>query len=132
MKFICDKDLVFNKNQLVGLGVHRGQGIFPGYQNFANELSNSQLISGVTRANTTVGSGMGNSLATGEYVDGKKVHTMIYRLRVDHDFPDVYQIKLLAGRNFRTDNASDSTTSFIVNGQCPKLNASRVTSVSEV
>ncbi len=39
----------------------------------------------------------------------------IYPFRVDYDYLDVYNMKLLAGRNFRRDNAADSTRAFIVN-----------------
>jgi putative ABC transport system permease protein len=47
--------------------------------------------------------------------NGKHLSTTIYPFRVDHDYVNVYNMKLVAGRNFRIDNAADSTMAFIVN-----------------
>jgi putative ABC transport system permease protein len=44
----------------------------------------------------------------------------VYRMQVDHDYLDVYNIKLISGRNFEIDNSSDSTQAFIVNEAATK------------
>jgi putative ABC transport system permease protein len=115
MKFIHDKDLGFDKRNLVVFGVHGSREVMRGYNAFVDELTTSPNIGGVTRSNTTIGSGLGNASATVEDIDGKKLSTTVYRLRVDYDYLDVYNMKLIAGRNFRIDNAADSSRAFIVN-----------------
>lgn len=115
MKFITDKDLGFDKNNLVVFGVHGSPEVVNGYKGFVDELTSSPNIGGVTRSNTTIGNGIGNSSAMVEDVNGKNLTTTVYPFRVDHEYIDVYNMKLVAGRNFRIDNGVDSTLSFIVN-----------------
>jgi putative ABC transport system permease protein len=115
MNFIRDKNLGFNKDNLVVFGVHGSPEVIAGYKGFVNELTMSPNIGGVARSNTTIGNGLGNLNATVEDAGGKKVSTTVYQFRVDYDYVDVYDMKLIAGRNFRTDNAADSTRAFIVN-----------------
>ena len=115
MEFIRDKDLGFDKNNLMVFGVHGSPEVINGYKAFADELTTSPNIRGVTRSNTTIGNGLGNLNAVVEDVSGTKVSTRVYQFRVDHDYIDVYNMKLIAGRNFRIDNAADSTRAFIVN-----------------
>lgn len=115
MNFIHNKDLGFDKNNLVVFGVHGSNEVKSGYQGFADELAASPGIGGVTRSNTTIGNGLGNSTAIVEDVNGKDLSTTVYSFRVDHNYIEVYNMKLVAGRNFRIDNAADSTSAFIVN-----------------
>jgi putative ABC transport system permease protein len=115
MDFIHNKDLGFDKNNLVVFGVHGSREIMNAYQGFVDELTRDPNIGGVTRSNTTIGNGLGNASAIMEDVHGKKAATTVYRVRVDYDYIDVYNMKIVAGRNFRIDNASDSTKAFIVN-----------------
>ena len=115
MNFIHDKDLGFDKNNLVVFGVHGSLEVKNGYKSFVNELTSSPNIGGVTRSNTTIGNGIGNSTALVEDVNGNNLSTTLYPFRVDHDYIEVYNMKLLAGRNFRIDNAVDSTQAFIIN-----------------
>ncbi len=63
MKFIHDKDLGFDKNNLVVFGVHGSPEVLNGYNGFYDELTSSPNIGGVTRSNTTIGNGLGNSTA---------------------------------------------------------------------
>jgi putative ABC transport system permease protein len=115
MKFIHDKDLGFDKNNLVVFGVHGSPEVLNGYTAFADELTSNPNIGGVTRSNTTIGGGLGNATAEVEDVHGESLSTTVYPFRIDYDYLDVYNMKLLAGRNFRIDNAADSTLAFIVN-----------------
>jgi putative ABC transport system permease protein len=115
MQFIQDKDLGFDKNNLVVFGVHGSPEVINGYKGFADELTSSPNIGGVSRSNTTIGNGLGNATAVIEDGNRNNLSTTLYPFRVDHDYIDVYNMKLLAGRNFRIDNAADSTLAFIVN-----------------
>jgi putative ABC transport system permease protein len=120
MKFIHDKDLGFDKNNLVVFGVHGSNEIKNGYNGFVEELTSSRNIDGVTRSNTTIGNGLGNLNAILEDAYGKSVNATVYGVGVDYDYIDVYNMKLIAGRNFQVDNAGDSTRAFIVNESLTK------------
>jgi putative ABC transport system permease protein len=115
MGFIRDKDLGFDKDKLVVFGVHGSPEVYKGYKGFADDLTMNPNIGGVARSNTTIGGGLGNFNAVVEDSYGKKVSTTVYQYRVDHEYIDVYNMKLIAGRNFRVDNAGDSSRAFIVN-----------------
>lgn len=114
MQFINDKDIGFDKENLVVFGVHGSSEITNGYKPFADELKTYPSIAGVTRSNTSLGT-LGNETAVGEDVNGAMSRTTVYRMRVDFEYLDVYNMKLLAGRNFQVDNGADSSRSFIVN-----------------
>jgi putative ABC transport system permease protein len=120
MNFIQEKDLGFDKNNLVVFGVHGSNEIYSGYTGFVDDLLRNPNIGGITRSNSTIGNGLGNFRAVGEGVDGKKVTTTAFDFGVDHDYIDVYSMKLIAGRNFRIDNSADSSRAFIVNEMLTK------------
>jgi putative ABC transport system permease protein len=86
-----------------------------GYETFANELLSTQNVSAIARSNTSIIGGLGNSMATSEDKTGQKITFTVYRISSDYDYIDTYGMKLVAGRNFRTDNNADSTRAFIVN-----------------
>lgn len=115
MQFIQNKDLGFDKENLVVFGVHGSPEIYKSYNAFVDELMTHPTIKGVTRSNTTLGSSIGASTAKTEDVDGRPVSANVYRIRMDYEYLDVYNMKLLAGRNFRLDNPGDSTRAFLVN-----------------
>ena len=115
MRYIDNKDLGYNHDNLVILGVNGSREVMNGYQGFANELLASPNMAGITRSNSGIIGGLSNSMAVSEDVNGEKVNSAVYRLRSDYDYIDVYGMKLVAGRNFRIDNAADSTRAFLVN-----------------
>ncbi|HZY83151.1 MAG TPA: ABC transporter permease [Cyclobacteriaceae bacterium] len=115
MNFVQDKDLGFDKNNLVVFGVHGDATVQAGYQAFVDEVTQSPNVAGVARSNTTIGNGLDYATATLKDESGQEVGRSVYRLRVDYNYFDVYKMELLAGRNFRPDNGSDSTRAFVVN-----------------
>ncbi|MEI9920563.1 MAG: ABC transporter permease [Bacteroidota bacterium] len=115
MRYIATKDLGYNHDNLVVIGVNGSREVMNGYETFANELMSGLNIDGVTRSNTAIIGGLGNSMATSIDKSGEKITSSVYRVMADHDYLDVYQMKLIAGRNFRVDNSADSTKAFIVN-----------------
>lgn len=115
LKYMQSHDLGFNQNHLLMLGVNGSQEVINGYEAFANELRGLPSVGGVTRSNTNLVGGLGNSVAEMLDADGKKVNATVNRVRTDFDYLQVYQMTLLAGRFFEQGNAADSTLSFIVN-----------------
>ena len=75
MNFIHDKDLGFDKNNLVVFGVHGSPEVKNGYNGFVDELMSSPNIGGVTRSNTTIGDGLGNLNAMVEDANGTKLNS---------------------------------------------------------
>jgi putative ABC transport system permease protein len=115
LAFIRNHDLGFNRDGLLVLGVNDSQEVITGYEAFASELGARRDVAGVTRSNTALAGGLGNSVAVLQDASGKEVNATVNRVRTDFDFVDTYQMDLVAGRYFREDNAADSTLSFVVN-----------------
>lgn len=115
LQYIQNQDLGFNQNHLLMLGVNGSQEVISGYEAFAHDLRSLPNVSGVTRSNTNLVGGLGNSVAEVLDATGKKVNATVNRVRTDFDYLNVYQMKLLAGRFFERGNAADSTLSFVVN-----------------
>lgn len=121
MRFIQNKDLGFDKNNLVVFGVHGSPEIYKGYNAFADELLTHPTIAGIARSNTALGSGISTSVVTAEDFEGKVSSATVYGMAIDHEYLDVYNMELLAGRNFRIDNGADSTKAFLVNEATTKI-----------
>ncbi len=115
LNFMQNKDLGFNKDQLLMLGVNGSQEVVTGYETFSNEIQSMPSMNGISRSNSILAGGLGNSVATMEDANGTKTNATIYRLRVDHDYLDTYQMKLIAGRFFDKSNSSDSSRGFVIN-----------------
>jgi putative ABC transport system permease protein len=115
LAYVKEKDLGFNEHNLLMMGVNGSREVFRGYEAFANEVLSHTEFSSITRSNTSLGGGLGNSTAVVENREGKKVNGTMYRFRVDHGYIDTYEMKLLAGRNFMAGSSYDSTRGFIVN-----------------
>ncbi len=115
LNFIQTKDLGFNKDQLLMLGVNGSQEVLDGYEGFANALAGMPAIKSIARSNTVLAGGLSNSVATMEDVHGRSYNLTVYRVRVDHNYLNTYEMKLAAGRFFEPGNSADSLHSFVVN-----------------
>ncbi|AFU70336.1 acidobacterial duplicated orphan (ADOP) ABC-type permease-like protein [Psychroflexus torquis ATCC 700755] len=82
-----------------------------------DELSNIPNIISITTAATVPGGGGDNSTALTKIVNqqGNEQTLTIDRYRIDDDYINQFDLKLLAGRNFSKDLASDSLESMIIN-----------------
>ncbi len=120
LTFIQDKDLGFGKENLMILGVNGSQEVIQGFNGFANELLLNAEIKGIARSNSSVSNGLNSSAVVAEDAFGKKVDGSINRLRVDHNFLNVYKMELVAGRFFEEGNSADSTSAFIINEAATK------------
>jgi putative ABC transport system permease protein len=121
LRFIRDKDLGFNKENLLVMGVNGSIEVIRGYEGFLQEISANPNITGICRSNTGLAFGLANSGATAQDASGKKINSTVYRMRVDHDYIDTYDMKLVAGRNFIKGSASDSARGFIINEATTKV-----------
>ena len=120
IKFIEQKDLGFNKDNLMNIYLPRDSAYMSAVNVFQNELKQRPEISGIT-----IGSGLssdGMTLAsTTVHSNGKKREIMCRYAAVDTSFIPLFQIKLLEGRNFSEAFGTDKKEAFIVNEAFVKL-----------
>jgi putative ABC transport system permease protein len=114
MNFIQEKDLGFNKDQLLNVWVRRDTALLASVSAFQNELRRRPEVQ-----NLTVGDGMtigGGSLgSTTLETGGKKRELMCIYYAVDPQFLPVFQIPLIEGRNLSDSFATDKKEAFLVN-----------------
>lgn len=115
LQYMQNQELGFDQSGLLMLGVNGSREVIGNYAAFANEAKLIPGVTGVTRSNTMLAGGLGNSVATMPDVTGKDRDATVYRLRTDFDYLGVYGMKLAAGRFFLATNAADSLRGFVVN-----------------
>jgi putative ABC transport system permease protein len=114
MSYIKHKDLGYDKNALLFLRVHGNTDVISGYNAFKNELLSNPLVLGAAISNSMPGSfDSGGSETTDE--KGDKVQINTARLRVDADYLNVYNLKLVAGRDFDKASSKDTVRPVIIN-----------------
>lgn len=116
MDFIRSKDLGFNKEELLVLDVNGFSEVQNGIQPFRDELLSQPSITGVTISRGLLVGGLSNSHIETVDGSGQAVSTSMYRHQVGYDYLEVYGMKLVAGRNFSPQAASDTVGGvYIVN-----------------
>ncbi|HEX6223265.1 MAG TPA: ABC transporter permease [Chryseolinea sp.] len=114
LHYIDNKNLGFNKENLLILNVNGSPEVRPGYAAFKNELMADPTITGLATSSAMISGGLGNRVVTVEDVSGKKISATMFTNPVDADYIETYGMKLTAGRNFVKDSRADSS-SVIVN-----------------
>jgi putative ABC transport system permease protein len=116
LNFMQNKSLGYRKDQILVLPVFSGDSTI-NYQTFMDELKASTVIKNTGRS-SRIPSGRlldsnGSRVMKGDSLAPTEIP--IKFLRVDHDFIPTYEMKLVAGRNFSRQFATDDTTAFILN-----------------
>ena len=114
LSYIQHKDLGYKKDALLTLKVNGNTDVINGYDAFKNTILSKPLITGVSTSNAILAGGLGNRGATTITGEGSKVTSIIYNLRTDQNYVDVYEMKMIAGRNFYKNIIADSL-SYILN-----------------
>lgn len=114
MSYIKNKDLGYNKDELLFLRVHGNTDVINGYGAFKNDILSNPIISGATTSNSLLGS-LGSGGSETVDISGNPLQVNTSRLRVDADYLNVHGIKLLAGENFGIHAATDSIRPVILN-----------------
>ncbi len=114
MTFIRNKDLGYNKDQLLTVSMPSDSSSAGAAHAFQNEIRHRPEVQGIT-----VGSRMsveGLQLgSTAVEKDGKKRQLMVNYYNIDTNYLGLFQIKLAEGRNFSTSYGTDSAEACIVN-----------------
>jgi putative ABC transport system permease protein len=114
MKFIDQKDLGFNKDQLLNIYLPRDSAYMGSVNAFRNALQQRPEITGLTVGNGMTGDGL-NLASTIIQSEGKKREIMSNYYVIDPHFLSVFQIQLLAGRNLSDSFSTDKKEAFLVN-----------------
>lgn len=113
LHFIKYRDLGFQKENIVHIYAYDPE--FRGkYETFRNELLQHPGMSGVTYTSSTLAYNMGGG---GAWWEGKQEDEDInfYRLAVDYNFFEFFQIHLLKGRAFLPEMTTDIGQAYILN-----------------
>jgi putative ABC transport system permease protein len=114
MRFIKHKSLGFNKDGLIFFRIHGNTDVIDGYKAFKNELLSSPLINSVTTSNA-LPLGLGLEDFETEGPEGKLIQMNMASLRTDSDYMNVFEIELIAGRNFQPGIIRDTIQPVILN-----------------
>ncbi len=111
VRFMQEKDLGFSHEQVVTLPI--GGRYSPRYGVLKEKLLASTLVENVTASGQRLGNNLHQTSVT-FHGDGPARSLATSQVVVDDDFLDVYQIELVAGRNFN-DTEADYGKAYIIN-----------------
>lgn len=115
LQFVQNKNLGYNKDHLVVLP--SSSKIKENLDSFKSQLLQNTDIKMVTSSRLVPSNLLVNNWGADIYNNGKK-EPVSFRLavqEVDYDFIDTYQLKLVKGRNFSKEYATDDSAAFILN-----------------
>ncbi|GGG34870.1 ABC transporter permease [Bizionia arctica] len=113
INYMRSQDLGFDMNQVLIIETDGSKQ----QKIIIDDLTNIPNIISISTASTVPGGGGNNSSALSKIVNkqGNEQTLNIERYRIDDDYINQFDLKLLAGRNFSRDLASDSLESMIIN-----------------
>jgi putative ABC transport system permease protein len=112
MKYVEQKDLGFNKNQLLNIFLPTDSVYMSSVKAFQNDLRNRPEIKGIT-----IGGGMTSATMSSTITNdkGKRREFMCIFYPIDPQFLSVFQIPLVEGRNISDNFSTDKNEAFLVN-----------------
>jgi len=123
LKFMQEKDLGFDKNNLIG--IQMADNMKPKYYSLKKELQKEVLIQGVTASlwnPVMIGSNSGGASWPGKDPDK---HVLIGTNGIDYDYLSTLKMELVSGRDFSrdfpSDIARDTTGNFLINEEVVRL-----------
>jgi putative ABC transport system permease protein len=123
LKFMLEKDLGFNKNNLIG--IQMTDNMRKKYYSIKSELLKETLIQGVTASTwnpVMIGSNSGGARWEGKDPDK---NVLIGTNTIDYDYIETMQMEIVSGRDFSRDYSSDiardTTGNFLVNEEVVQL-----------
>jgi putative ABC transport system permease protein len=117
---VRNQDLGFNKDGVLIVPTNGDTAIVNYLESVKNELKQVNGVTAVSGSQSIPGQSSNNLYTEIEMTDGKMSPTNINFNFVDHDFLTTYDIKLLAGRDFRRDVTADDTTAYLINETAAK------------
>lgn len=96
--FDVDHNLIINSPKVIDSTINNKLEVFK------NELQNNSKINSISASDQVPGSKIVWNNTTRQIHERQEESVIIGQLSIDHDFIETYQIKLLAGRNFRLED----------------------------
>ncbi len=115
MAYIQEKDQGYNPKAVVEISTWGAAEVSRRYAALRNELLSNPAIESVTLHGGSLVGGLGNGWTFTEDLEGNEISTSAYRLSVQPDFFDTYDMQLAAGRFFSPDIATDTAKAVMVN-----------------
>ncbi|MCF0049354.1 ABC transporter permease [Dyadobacter sp. LJ53] len=117
MNYIQNKDLGFSKNQILVLDTDAD----PNKEVLRHALSNVHGAVAASRSSSIPGSRYQNTSSQIESSGGDFQTAGLHEFLIDFDFIDLYKMKMVAGRQFSKEFATDSAKAMIINETAAKL-----------
>jgi len=114
LSYIQHKDLGYKKDALLTLKTNGNTDVIENYEAFKNDVLSKPLVTGITTSNAILAGGLGNRGVTTVSGNGDRITSILYNLKADENYINVYGMRMVAGRNFYTNIIADST-SYIIN-----------------
>ena len=114
LSYIQHKDLGYKKDALLTLKTNGNTDVIENYEAFKNAVLSKPLVTGITTSNAILAGGLGNRGVTTVSGNGDRITSILYNLKADENYINVYGMRMVAGRNFYTNIIADST-SYIIN-----------------
>lgn len=122
LDFLKNKDLGFNKQQVIAFPINTKQDHNNVLQLLRNEFDNNPDILSVTAADNILGLGRdGSNMRSVLGFDYKDRELSTNMLWVDYDYPETLDIELLKGRTFNRNYAGDSLSVLINEAMAKEL-----------
>ena len=115
MSHLLDKDMGFDKEQMLVVDYNYDEQVNNVSSALENELEKNQNIASVAFSRSVPGSHFPNAGTTIENPDGEMVMEGQAIFQVGLDFIDHFNLELVAGRSYSRDYPSDSTSALVIN-----------------
>jgi len=112
LRFMQKKDIGFTREQIVTVSLDNTAN--KKYEALKQELLANNLIKGVTANQQKLGNNL-HQTGVNYYGNGPVKNFAVSQIVVDPDFLKVYQIPLVAGRNFSNDRLAENGKTYIIN-----------------
>lgn len=129
LQFMKNKDLGFNKEQVISFPLNGKKGDSRTMELLRNELRNKPEIISISASNNILGIGKDHSTMTNVMSfdhNGYEVKTNI--LMVDYDYPETVDLEIIKGRSFEESRPSDSLSVIINEDMARELNEKEILS----
>ena len=115
VKYLEQKDLGFNKDQVLAVYLPTDSSAQPKVRAFHNALRKQTAVKGMTVSARMSEEGLSLTSSMAITEDGRKKEMMCNFFQIDPDYLPLFQIKLLEGRNLSDSFATDKNDAVLVN-----------------
>ncbi len=115
LNYMRNQSLGFQQDQMLVLNTGGDSAVIKNMESIKNEFRGVQGVMSVSGSGTTFGNGNGVAYSEIQSVTGKMQPMNMNLIEVDFDFISQYGIKIVAGRAFNREFATDTTQAIVLN-----------------